>query len=63
MKKELIICALLSGFASAAFTDYMDTQTMGVGMHDIQAVKDECEKSGSECVMMWDFVKLENDYD
>jgi hypothetical protein len=39
-------------------TDYRDTKTMGVGMHDIQAVKAECESKGKECVMLWDFVEV-----
>jgi len=51
------------GLAIGAAIDYRDTQTMGVGMHDIQAVKAECEKAGAECVMLWDFVKVEADYE
>lgn len=62
MKKELIICALLSGVASAAMTDWRNTQTMGVGAHDIRAAKSDCESSGRECAMIWEFVEVEADY-
>jgi len=48
VKKELIICALLAGFASAAMSDWRNTKTMGVGASDIRAAKAECESSGRQ---------------
>lgn len=66
MKKELIICALLAGFASAAMTDLRNKKTMGVSASDIRAAKADCEKSlprEQECVMVFTFEPLEADYE
>ena len=52
-----------AGFASAAMTDYRDTQTMGVGAHDIQEAKAECEASGKECKFIWGFEEKVVDYE
>ena len=58
----IIFFAIVAGFANAAFIDYTDTQTMGVGMHHIQLAKAECESSGKECAMIWEFVEVEAYY-
>jgi hypothetical protein len=50
------------GLSIGAWFDYRDTKTMGVGMHHIQAAKAECESSGKECAMIWEFVEVEADY-
>jgi hypothetical protein len=60
---KMALVAMIAAFSTAAVLDYLDTQTMGVGIRDIHAVKAECEKAGAKCVMLWDFVKVENDYE
>jgi hypothetical protein len=59
---KMAAVAMIAAFSTAATLDYLDTKTMGVGIHDIQAVKAECEKGGKKCVMVWDFVEVETDY-
>jgi hypothetical protein len=60
---KMALVAMLAGFASAAMTDWRNTETMGVGAHYIREAKTDCEKSGKECVMLWDFVEVEADYE
>jgi len=60
---KFIILGLLCGFSAAAMTNYFNTKTMGVSVSDIKAAKADCEKSGKECVMLWDFVEVEADYE
>jgi hypothetical protein len=50
------------GLSIGAWFDYRDTKTMGVGMQEIQSAKAECESSGRECAMIWEFVEVEADY-
>lgn len=40
-----------------------ETKTMGVSVSDIREAKADCEKSGKECVIVWDFVEVEADYE
>jgi hypothetical protein len=60
---KMALVAMLAGFASAAMTDWRNTQTMGVGAHDIRAAKSDCESSGKECAMIWEFVEVGADYE
>jgi hypothetical protein len=60
---KFIIFLILAGFVFAAWSDYVETKTMGVGLHKIQRAKAECEAQGKECVMLWDFVAVEADYE
>lgn len=60
---KIWIVAFIAGGIYAAYTDYTDTQTMGVGMHYIQSAKADCEEGGKKCVMLWDFVEAEVDYE
>ena len=60
---KMFAIAFIAGAIYAAYTDYRDTQTMGVGMHYIQSAKADCERGGKTCVMLWDFMEVENDYE
>jgi len=60
---KMALVAMLAAFSTAAALDYTDTQTMGVGMHYIQSAKADCERGGKKCVMLWDFMEVENDYE
>ena len=59
----MVLVGAICGALFGAWFDYTGTKTMGVGMHYIQSAKADCEKSGKECVMLWDFVEVEADYE
>ena len=60
---KMPVLGLIGGALVGAWFDYRVTQTMGVGMHHIQLAKAECESSGRECAMIWEFVEVESDYE
>jgi hypothetical protein len=60
---KMVLLGAIGGALVGVWFDYTDTKTMGVGMHYIQSAKAECERSGRECAMIWEFVELEADYE
>ena len=60
---KMFLLAAIGGALVGVWFDYTGTKTMGVGMHYIKSAKTDCEKSGKECVMLWDFVEVEADYE
>jgi hypothetical protein len=67
MSKKEFFSGLLKwcfiGLVIGAAIDYRDTKTIGVSMNYIQSAKADCEKSGKECAMVFDFVPVEADYE
>lgn len=44
-------------------TDKAIDQVTGNSLENLSRLKQDCEKSGKECVMIYDFVVLEDDYE
>jgi hypothetical protein len=66
MKNIILICALNAMIASAitmVLVGFEEKNTMGVTLLDIQTDKRQCESSGRECAMIWEFVEVEADYE
>jgi hypothetical protein len=62
-----LVGVLISSFAhdinlSDRFWKWKIETTAGTSIADIEAVKADCEKSGKECAMIWEFVEVEADY-
>lgn len=60
---KIWIVAFIAGGIYAAYDHHRETQTIGVSMSYIQSAKADCERGGKKCVMLWDFMEVENDYE
>jgi hypothetical protein len=54
---------LLGVFVGAMIIGPLAKSTIGGGIGHFWLAKYDCEKSGKECVMLWDFVEVEADYE
>jgi hypothetical protein len=60
---KMLIGSFIACCIYAAYDHYRDEKAIGLSISYIKYAKADCEKSGKECVMLWDFVEVEADYE